>query len=354
MNQQVNQVEKYINRCLQLSEKGFGSVAPNPMVGAVIVHDNKVIGEGYHEKYGHEHAEVKAINSIPEGSKHLLKESELYVNLEPCCYQGKTPPCTTSIIEHNIPTIYISIADPNPLVSGQGIALLKEKGCKVTVGVLQPEAEELNKRFITFQTKSRPYIILKWAMTSNGFISEGDNIQSRITNDQSVELVHKWRSEEQAILVGKNTAIIDDPQLTVRHWKGKNPVRIVFDRNLELPSSLHLFDQEAPTLVFNAKRSEVNGDIELIKISFDEDNLDQLLSELFNRNIQSVIIEGGRKVLENFIKKGFWDEARIFISKDRFNKGVKAPEISGIQINKREIGRDHLLILKQDATSLQE
>ena len=343
----MNTQEAYMKRCLQLAAKGMGSVAPNPMVGCVIVYQDKIIGEGYHQKYGEAHAEVNAINAVED--KELLKNVTLYVNLEPCSHYGKTPPCADLIIEHKIPYVIIGSIDTNSLVSGKGIEKLAKAGIDVKIGVLEKECKELNKRFFTFYDKKRPYIILKWAQTKNGFIDNKrteDNIGMalQITNRESKILVHKWRSEEQAIMVGTNTALLDNPQLTVREVNGKNPLRITIDKWLRIPKSYHLFDKSTPTLVFTAVDMPSENNLEYVKIDFDKDVIMQISNELYKRNIQSLIVEGGELLLKSFIESNCWDEARVFISDITIGRGVNAPILNGNPVSKENIKDDKLWI----------
>ena len=343
----MNTQEAYMKRCLQLAAKGMGNVAPNPMVGCVIVYQDKIIGEGYHQKYGEAHAEVNAINAVED--KELLKNVTLYVNLEPCSHYGKTPPCADLIIEHKIPYVIIGSIDTNSLVAGKGIEKLAKAGTDVKIGVLEKECKELNKRFFTFYDKKRPYIILKWAQTKNGFIDNKrteDNIGNalQITNRESKILVHKWRSEEQAIMVGTNTTLLDNPQLTVREVNGKNPLRITIDKWLRIPKSYHLFDKSTPTLVFTAIDMLSENNLEYVKIDFDKDVIMQISNELYKRNIQSLIVEGGELLLKSFIESNCWDEARVFISDITIGRGVNAPILNGNPVSKENIKDDKLWI----------
>ena len=327
--------EKYHHRCLELAKKGLGSVAPNPLVGAVIVYDEKIIGEGYHAFFGGPHAEVNAINSVK--NQDLLAESTLYVPLEPCSHFGKTPPCTDLIIQKRIPNVVIGTPDPFNKVSGAGIEKLKSNGCNVEVGILEKACKNLNRRFFTFHLKKRPYIILKWAQTLDGFIDidRSDKYFGQpawITNEISRILVHKMRSEESAILVGTNTALKDNPSLNVRVWSGNSPIRLVIDRNLRLPADLELFNQKYPTIVFTSKQIESKPNLEYLPIFFDGNEIEQILNILYQRDILSLIVEGGRELLQSFINKSFWDEAYIFTGRHLFQKGVQAPEIEGTPI----------------------
>jgi diaminohydroxyphosphoribosylaminopyrimidine deaminase / 5-amino-6-(5-phosphoribosylamino)uracil reductase len=331
----------YMHRCLELAASGLGTVSPNPIVGSVIVHKGIIIGEGYHHKCGQAHAEVNAINSVKDQS--LLKESTIYVNLEPCAHHGKTPPCANLIVEKQIPRVVIGCVDSFAKVAGKGVEILKNSNCHVEVGVLEEESRELNRRFFTFHEKKRPYIILKWAQTLDGFMDmerqPGAAIEPYwITNNLAKILVHKWRSEEDAFMVGANTACNDNPRLTVRDWHGRNPIRVVADRDLSLPSNLHIFDNEATTLVFNQVKSEILENIEYIKIEFDENMVEHILEDLYKHEIQSIVIEGGRKLLEKFIYKNLWDEARIFTGNRYFKKGLKAPDFHGNEVSETMIG----------------
>lgn len=338
--------ETYMQHCIQLALKGFGSVAPNPMVGCVIVCDGKIIGEGYHQKYGQAHAEVNAINSVK--NKELLLKATLYVNLEPCSHYGKTPPCADLIIENKIPTVVIGSRDINSVVNGLGIQKLTEAGINVTVGVSEDDCKKLNKRFFTFHKKKRPYIILKWAQTADGFIDvkrseENPGKAMQISNPESQQLVHQWRGQEQAIIVGTNTALLDNPQLTVRHLQGKNPLRITIDKWLRIPKQYHLFDKSTPTLIFTAVDEPSETFLEYIKIDFEKAIIPQILNELFHRSIQSLIVEGGEQLLNSFIETGAWDEARVFISDKKIEKGINAPVLKIKPISKENISNDKLL-----------
>lgn len=316
-----------MRRAFQLAALGTGEVSPNPMVGCVVVYDGKIIGEGYHKEYGTAHAEPNAINNVAD--KGLLKKSTLYVSLEPCSHWGKTPPCADLIISHHIPKVVIANTDPNPLVAGKGMEKLKNAGIEVISGVLEAEGNELNKRFFTFHKQKRPYIILKWAQTADGFVAR-ENFDSKwISNDYSRQLVHKWRTEEDAILVGFNTALHDNPQLNVRQWHGRNPVRIVLDPHLQLPHTHHLFDGSQKTIVFHSTKTGKNvTGVEQIEID-DCKSPKSILKALYEQKILSVIIEGGAATLQRFIDAKLWDEARIFISPNTFGKGISAPSVSG-------------------------
>jgi diaminohydroxyphosphoribosylaminopyrimidine deaminase/5-amino-6-(5-phosphoribosylamino)uracil reductase len=346
----VNEEINYIKRCITLAENGLGNVAPNPMVGCVIVHDGKIIAEGYHREYGGHHAEVNAINSVKD--TELLKSSTLYINLEPCVHFGKTPPCTDLIIRMGIPKVVIGNVDIYEAVAGKGIQKLKSIGIEVISGILDDECRELNKRFFTFHEKKRPYIILKWAQTSDGFIGINRDINAKakpiwISGEEIRALVHKWRTEEQSIMVGTNTALLDNPRLDARDWKGKNPIRIVLDKNLRLSESLHLFDGSIPTLVLTSHENShyKSNKVEYIGIDFKNNLANHVCETLYKNKIQSVIIEGGRQLLQGFIKCGMWDEARIFTNTKIFHKGVKAPEIVGKVESETYFQDDKLTIL---------
>ena len=338
--------ETYMKRCLDLAVKGLGQVAPNPMVGSVIVCDGEIIGEGYHEQYGQAHAEVNAINAVKD--KTLLKKSTLYVNLEPCSHFGKTPPCADLIVEHKIPYVVIGSIDTNSLVSGKGIEKLAKAGIDVKVGVLEEDCKKLNKRFFTFHEKKRPYIILKWAQTADGFIDAKRNEENtskpiQISNSDSKKLLHLWRSQEQAIMIGTNTALLDNPQLTVREVKGKNPLRITIDKWLRIPKQFNLFDKTTPTLIFTSVDEPSQSNLEFVKINFEQAVIPQVLEELYKRNIHSLLVEGGELLLNSFIDEGLWDSARVFISEKELGKGVKAPILKQKPIVKENISGDKLL-----------
>jgi len=326
----MNRDIKFMNRCIELAASGLGFTAPNPLVGCVITHENEIIGEGYHHKFGKPHAEVNAINSVK--TKKLLKNSTLYVTLEPCSHFGKTPPCADLIVKMGIPRVIIASKDPFRQVAGKGIEILKNAGVEVETGILKDEYEWLNRRYFTFYKKQRPYVILKWAQSSDGFIDIKRTADTPkitwITNETCRTLVHKWRSEEQAILIGTETVLNDNPELTVRRWNGKNPLRIVIDRNLTLLKKLKVFNDKAQTLVFTeTDKSSIQNNIEYRTILFDDMLLKNILKELYKRNIQSIIFEGGAYTLNSFIRKNLWDEARVFTGDVVFSKGLHAPKM---------------------------
>ena len=328
--------EKYINRCIEIAKNGLLAAMPNPSVGAVVVHNDLIIGEGYTSAFGGNHAEVNAINSVKD--KSLLAQSTIYVSLEPCSHFGKTPPCCNLIIENKIPNVVIGVTDSNEKVAGNGIKKLLEAGINVVVGVLENECYQSNIRFFTFHEKKRPYIILKWAETQNGFIAPKIRNEQKpvwITNEYSRQLVHKWRSEEQAILVGTQTVIDDNPMLNVRDWTGKNPIRIVLDLNNRIPQESNIYDKSQETFVIT------NDDI------FDNNNLAQETANFcYNKNIQSIIIEGGSRTLQTFIDANIWDEARVFRSDNYFDHGIKAPILEAKVFEKFLIDGDEFLIYR--------
>jgi len=338
-----------MQRCLILAKKGIGNVSPNPMVGCVIVHENKIIGEGYHKEFGGPHAEVNAIDSVK--NKGLLKTATLYVNLEPCSHHGKTPPCSELIVKHKIPKVVIGCVDEHAKVGGKGISKLKNSRIKVTFGVLEEESKELNRRFFVFHNQKRPYIILKWAQTLDGYIdfSGSDKTPDEptwITNEISRSLVHKWRTQEAAIMIGTNTAEKDNPRLNVREWSGKDPVRVVLDRNMRLSPNLHVFDQKQKTIVFTEESVPDKENISYQAINFRGHVIEQILKSLYEMNIMSLIVEGGEKLLNTFIKQFVWDEARIFIGNKFFYRGVNAPQIDQKPINQINLEESKLFIYR--------
>ncbi|WP_069660155.1 bifunctional diaminohydroxyphosphoribosylaminopyrimidine deaminase/5-amino-6-(5-phosphoribosylamino)uracil reductase RibD [Arcticibacter eurypsychrophilus] len=341
---------KYIKRCLELARLGKGNVSPNPMVGAVIVYNNKIIGEGYHQQYGKAHAEVNAINVViskyPDSYQELMKESTMYVSLEPCSHFGKTPPCADLIIRHQIPRVVIGAPDPFDPVNGKGVQKLKDAGIEVIENFGLQECSFLNRRFFTRVTKQRPYIILKWAQTADSYFAPMDRSQKWISGFDAKILSHVWRTEEDAVLVGKTTALMDNPQLNVRLWNGRNPVRIVIDKNLELTDGLALFDQSQETIVFNAVKTEYKGKIKYLQIEeFDLYLVQMIAYQLYLMDIQSVIVEGGIHVINQFIEADLWDEARIFKSSQLWQEGIKAPSLTGSLEGTIQIGPDSLVCI---------
>lgn len=329
----------YMQRCLQLARKGEGYTYPNPMVGAVVVYHDRIIGEGYHRQIGGAHAEVNAIKSVND--KRLLTNSTLYVSLEPCSHHGKTPPCSELIIANKIPRVVVAVKDPNPVVSGRGIDMLKENGIKVTLGVLENEARELNRVFFVNQQYHRPYVILKWAQSKDGYIdhtraSLEEKMPALISNKLTHTLVHKIRTHVQGILVGTNTALLDNPQLSVRKWYGQNPVRVVIDRENKIPTTAALFDGKVPTIVFNSAERTINFPHERakqIQIDFTGDSNRQILQSLYQEGIYSLLVEGGARLLSSFIEKEMWDEAYVEKSTTMLHSGTEAPEIQGEEIS---------------------
>ncbi|RIV49292.1 bifunctional diaminohydroxyphosphoribosylaminopyrimidine deaminase/5-amino-6-(5-phosphoribosylamino)uracil reductase RibD [Flagellimonas taeanensis] len=346
----MNIHQKYILRCMELGKKGLGTTAPNPMVGCVIVHDGKIIGEGFTSPYGGPHAEVNAINSVED--KSVLSQASLYVTLEPCSHYGKTPPCADLIIKHHIPEVFIGLKDPHDKVAGKGIQKLEEAGCKVTVGILEKECREHHKRFLTYQEKKRPYIILKWAETQDGFMAPDDTKRKDkpepywITNPYSRQLVHQWRSEEQAILVGTNTVLEDNPKLNTRDWAGKNPIRIVLDKNLRIDPDFHVLDGSVKTIVLTQQTdsSKFIQGIAYEVLDFNKPMAQQICEVLHKQSISSVIVEGGAKTLQTFIDEGLWDEARIFTGAIRFGNGIAAPKLNAVLQHRETILSDILSI----------
>ncbi|MEO5790014.1 bifunctional diaminohydroxyphosphoribosylaminopyrimidine deaminase/5-amino-6-(5-phosphoribosylamino)uracil reductase RibD [Gelidibacter sp.] len=348
----MNIHEKYIKRCIEIAKNGLGTTAPNPMVGCVIVHDQIIIGEGFTSPYGGAHAEVNAIHSVKDQS--LLNEATLYVTLEPCSHFGKTPPCADIINKFKIPKVVIGTIDTHSKVAGKGVQILKASGCEVIVGVLESEVKAHHKRFFTLHNKKRPYIILKWAESADGFLAPKTRNEQKpvwITNELSRQVVHKWRTEEQAILVGTQTVIEDNPSLTARDWAGKNPIRVVMDKNSRLPDEAEIFDNKASTILISGKvesRSTKHHKTEFLDWSLKQNIAQQICTILYNNDINSIIIEGGRQTLHTFIDENLWDEARIFTGTTTFNDGTKAPRISGTLISDEKIIDDILRIYTND------
>ena len=331
--------ELFMQRALDLARLGIGRVSPNPRVGCVVVHKNLIIGEGWHKKYGEAHAEVNAIETVQD--KSLLNDAVVYVNLEPCSHTGKTPPCADLLIKHGVKKVVVSNLDSNPLVAGNGVKKLRTSGIEVVTGILEQEGRELNKRFFTFMEKQRPYILLKWAETSDGFIARENHDSKWISNEYSRQLVHKWRAEEDSILIGPMTARHDNPQLNVRDWSGRNPVRVVLDRFLRLSDTLHLFDRTQPTLCYNVLKHEEYPNLTLIRIE-EENFIQNMVADLYKRKIQSVLIEGGATTLQLFLDAGLWDEANIFVSDKSFGKGIRSPRLHGNLIAQESVFNDIL------------
>ncbi|NQU88598.1 MAG: bifunctional diaminohydroxyphosphoribosylaminopyrimidine deaminase/5-amino-6-(5-phosphoribosylamino)uracil reductase RibD [Mariniphaga sp.] len=340
--------EKYMQRCIELARLGVGFVSPNPMVGCVIVHKGKIIGEGYHQKCGDAHAEVNAINSVK--NQNLLTESTLFVSLEPCAHQGKTPPCTDLIIRKKIQNVVIGTIDPFSEVAGKGIEKFKNAGIDISLGIFESECRELNKRFFTYYEKKRPYVILKWAQTLDGFIdfNRDENQHGEptwISGELARRLVHKIRSEEDAILVGTNTAEKDNPSLTVYNWTGRNPSRILIDKSLRLPQNLKLFDNTSHTYIFNSIKSLTKKNTHYFKIDFTQDIIPQILQEFKQLEIQSVIVEGGKQLLQSFIDSNLWDEAHVYMGNQLFQNGITAPNIKGKLVFEDRLDSDWIKVL---------
>lgn len=332
-----------MRRALHLAEKAFPECLPNPGVGAVVVHNDSIIGEGYTQAFGGKHAEVMAIESVEDPS--LLKESELYVTLEPCNHHGKTGPCSHLIARHEVPKVHVALKDPFEKVNGSGISYLQEKDVEVENGLLAKEARWMNRRFFTFHEKKRPYILLKWAESADGFIAPEEQKKGEvfwISSSESQQMVHQWRAEEMAILVGTRTALQDNPHLTVRKTLGANPLRILIDRNLKVPSHFNLYSYEAPTYVFNEKYNSSRDQHHWICIDFEGDVLQQILDFLYQMNIQSLLVEGGAQSLQSFIDQDLWDEARVFRSKATLESGVSAPELNGQLTCSKSVSSDNL------------
>lgn len=346
--------EFYIKRCIELAKNGLGTTYPNPLVGSVIVCNNKIIGEGWHKKAGEDHAEVIAINAVKD--KFLLSKSTIYVSLEPCSHFGKTPPCSDLIIEKGIRNVVIGTIDSNNKVAGKGIEKLKAAGIKVIVGVLEKECKELNKRFFTFHNNKRPYIILKWAESFDGYIAPIQILRNPIASRQNVkapvwltnafsrQLVHKWRSEEEAILVGTKTVLEDNPKLNVRDWKGKNPIRIVIDKSGKISDEYSVFDGKTKTVFITEQENLTTIDNRIFEnVIFDNQVPNKIAKILYQYGMQSLIIEGGSQTLQTFIDANLWDEARVFKSKTILNDGTKAPILTIKNTNKQQIKEDELL-----------
>jgi len=341
----MNYELKYMQRCLQLAQYGNGYVAPNPMVGAVLVCDDEIIGEGFHHRFGEPHAEPNAISSVKKPD--LLKQSTLYVNLEPCSHYGQTPPCADLIVKSNIPRVVIGTLDPNPKVAGRGVEILRKAGIEVTVGVLIEECRELNKRFFIFQEQKRSYVLLKWAQTQDGFIDrkrdDATEPPLQISNAITKQLTHRMRSENQAIMVGANTVLLDNPTLTVRNWSGKSPIRIAIDRLARIPANYNLLDGSVPTIVFTEIEKPNRTHVEFIKIDFETDKLRNILQKIYERNIHSVMVEGGAQILTGFIQSGLWDEANVEVSLQQIGDGVAAPLLPVQPISRKSFdGHDWL------------
>lgn len=332
--------ELFMQRALELAQLGQGTVAPNPMVGCVIVHENRIIGEGWHRQYGQAHAEVNALNDVTE--RDLLPQATVYVTLEPCSHYGKTPPCADRLVSEGVRRVVICNDDPNPLVAGRGIRKLREAGIEVETGVLAAEGRRINRRFFTYFEKNRPFLILKWAETADGYLAGREGQPLQISNAVSRRLLHKWRTEEDAFLVGTRTLQADNPQLNARLWPGRNPVRIGLDRALNLPDTFHFLDDSQVTLVYNQRETRQTERTQWVVT--DSWDLPTLIQDLRQRSIQSVVIEGGPTLLRSFIEQNLWDEIRIFRSSVRLGSGLAAPDFCGTLLQKARLLTDELSI----------
>lgn len=343
----------YMQRCIELATMGMGSVSPNPMVGCVIVNNGKIIGEGYHVKFGEAHAEVNAINSVWRAygnqAPELLAKATVYVSLEPCAHFGKTPPCADLLVRHQVRKVVIGNRDPFDGVNGKGIEKLKNAGIEVVDGILWQECRQLNRRFFTRIALQRPYIILKWAETADGYFAPKNSLQQWISGALAKKLVHKWRTEEDAVLVGKQTALADNPRLSAREWEGKNPIRLLIDRKLEVSTGSHLYNNQTKTVIFNEIKTAVEGNVHFIQMEDMQYYLPQKIAfQLYLMDMASAIIEGGANILNQFISAGLWDEARVFTAAHTWNEGLAAPKIQGQVIENLDLGHDKLTIYQNN------
>lgn len=334
--------ERYMERCLQLAALGAGQAAPNPMVGAVLAHGDRIIGEGFHRQYGQAHAEVNCLASVSAEDRHLLTQATLYVSLEPCVHHGKTPPCADLIIRSGIPEVVIGCIDTFAQVAGKGVDKLKAAGIKVSVGMLEDECRQLNRRFFTFHEKKRPYLILKWAQTQEGWMACADSMPLRISNSYTDRLVHRWRSEETAILIGVNTLVADDPLLTNRYWTGSSPLRIVTDRYLRAPADARMLHDGSPVWIFNTRKNDCKGPVEWIRLPDDDNFFGHVMTVLHERNILSVLVEGGRQILQHLLDMGLWDEARVITGTMSIPDGIAAPRMTMNTTDHFELHGDRL------------
>ncbi len=330
----------FMERALQLAQMGQYSVAPNPMVGCVIVYNHKIIGEGYHQQYGQNHAEVNAINSVTD--KSLLLHSTLYVTLEPCAHFGKTPPCANLIVQYNFKKVIVCNLDPNPLVAGKGIAIIQNAGIEVETGLLEKKGLLLNQKFFTFQNKKRPFVTLKWAQTSNGYIDDLETKPLKISNEISTKWVHSLRASHMGIMVGTNTIIKDDPLLSTRHWQGKNPVKVIIDKQLRIKAQAQILNNEAPCLIYNWHGSNAYKNAQYIQLPENDNMIPDILQDLFNQNIQSVLVEGGTKLLQSFINQNLWDQAFVIKSLLPITGGILGPILNNIPNTSIYLGSDSI------------
>jgi diaminohydroxyphosphoribosylaminopyrimidine deaminase / 5-amino-6-(5-phosphoribosylamino)uracil reductase len=343
----MRDVENYMRRAMELALLGQGHVSPNPMVGCVIVKDDKIIGEGWHQKHGEAHAEVRAIDSVVD--KNQLQGAELYVNLEPCAHHGKTPPCADLIAQYPFSTVYFSNIDPNPLVAGKGAEKILAAGIKVYQGMLEQEGRYLNRRFFSRYEKKRPYIILKWAETADGFIAKSNYDSKWISGELARKLVHQWRSQEDAVFVGTNTVLFDNPQLNVRDWSGRDPIRMFIDKQLQVPQGAQVFDKSQPTVCFNFLKQKVENQVEYVKLDPLDDLTEAILNNMQERGVMSVLVEGGTQLIQSLIDKGLWDEARVFSSTITFGEGIRAPHLQQATLQSREpVAQDQLTIFTRN------
>lgn len=343
--------ETYMRRCFQLALKGMGQVAPNPMVGCVIVRDGVVIGEGFHRKIGESHAEINAIESVENND--LLNGASLYVNLEPCVHHGKTPPCADRIIESGISKVFISASDPNEKVAGKGIEKLRSHGINVLTDLLRESELDLNRRFRTFHEKKRPYVILKWAQSRDGFMDidrkNQEKGQFRISNDESRRILHKWRSEEGSILVGTNTVGNDDPSLDVRYVEGNDPLRLVIDLKMRLPKDLKVFEDGKKTILYSELSGSRGPNVEIVTVQTSKGVLHQILDDLYKRGIQSLIVEGGKNVLKSFVDLNLWDEARVFVSPVELKNGLRAIDFATPILRSENMGDNTCIFYRNNS-----
>lgn len=339
--------ERYMQRCLELAQLGMGSVSPNPMVGALLVHEGKVIAENYHQRFGGPHAEALVIDEVRrkygDRAAKLFRNSTMYVSLEPCAHYGKTPPCAKLLADHRIGEVVVACRDSFDQVDGRGIAMMEEASIRVTEGVLAGASRWLNRRFNTRVAQQRPYVILKWAQTADGYMAPVDGTQRWITGAEAKQLVHRWRSEEDAVLVGTRTALADNPRLTVREWQGRNPKRVLIDKDLAVGETAHLLDGSAETIIFNATRSDWVGNTKYIALeNFDWYLPQNILYQLYLMDVQSIIVEGGRNTLDRFIEADLWDEARVFTSPQVWGAGIAAPVCHAAEASGKQVGYDRL------------
>lgn len=355
---QTNQMTEWMKRAIQLAKLGGRSVAPNPMVGAIIVsRDGNVLAEGYHKVFGQNHAEIEALNKLSDQHRTQLTSATMFVTLEPCCHHGKTPPCIEAILRSGIGRVVIGATDPNPLVAGGGIRAMRAAGIDVVVGVCDLECQDLNKRFLTFVSKKRPYVILKWAQSLDGFIASIPLSRVPITGEEANQLVHRWRSEEGAILVGTNCAVVDNPHLTARYGFSPNPIRLLVDRSGRVPCSHNIFSGVAPTILYTERSltnseelvlGRIGGELTIVKLDWSGRIVEQIFADLYQRGINSLIVEGGTKLLNSFIAGAFWDEARVFISPDAMGPGLPAPKLDVPQDGLTMVGRDTLKVFYRE------